>query len=175
VIILLTQGQQTVIDDEDWHLVEDYKWYAVKGRRDNYYAASKINGKKVSMHRLLTGCVPFDKKIVDHIDGDGLNNRRVNLRVGGYKQNARNKIRGLNNTTGKTGIYYRNDGNRERFTTAVMVNGRLKNKSFEITKYGREEAMIMACEWRNKMEKKMKILTRDNKEYLDSEEVLTYR
>jgi hypothetical protein len=35
--------------------------------------------------------------------------------------------------------------------------------------------MIMACEWLNKMEKKMKILTRNNKEYLDSEEVLTYR
>lgn len=45
----------------------------------------------VTLHRFVIGCVPGDGKIVDHINGDGLDNRRENLRFVTKSQNAQNQ------------------------------------------------------------------------------------
>ena len=85
--ISLTQGKVAIIDDVDWPLVAPYKWYADKKPRlrEQWYAAAKIKGKRVRLHKFLTGW-----PMTDHRDGDGLNNRRSNLRPCDTQQNQFN-------------------------------------------------------------------------------------
>jgi hypothetical protein len=77
------------IDDADMALVAGYNWCAVVDQR-NAYAVTHVPGnhsKRIAMHRLIMG---FPAGPVDHIDGDGLNNTRANLRTCTTKQNAMN-------------------------------------------------------------------------------------
>lgn len=72
-----------VIDEEDAELVSKYRWYIVqrKGSLTLYACGHLIGGdfkKSVYMHRVILG---NPNAVVDHIDGDGLNNRRSNLRA----------------------------------------------------------------------------------------------
>lgn len=108
--IPLTQGQVALIDDEDFDIVSAYKWYAhwkPNGRR--FYAITNISrtlGRgTLKMHRLVFGLK--DPLIhVDHIDGDGLNNCRHNLRLCTNTQNHMNLRRYANNTSGLTGVFF---------------------------------------------------------------------
>lgn len=95
--IPLTQGMVAIVDDEDFDLLLQWKWHALKlvrpsGRVDWYAVRGKWrNGKRhqVMMHRLIME-VPVGLE-VDHCDGDGLNNRRENLRICTHKQNMGNR------------------------------------------------------------------------------------
>lgn len=87
VFLPLTQGKVAVIDFSDFEKVRGIKW-CVKTYRGLLYAVRGIrkpNGKKttLSLHQFL---LP-DAEEVDHIDGDGLNNRRGNLRAVTHQQN----------------------------------------------------------------------------------------
>ncbi len=88
VYIPLSQGKVAVIDWEDRHLAQ-FKWHARKSKRRFYAARNLIreDGKKtlVDLHRVLFP----NWKQVDHKDGDGLNNRRENLRESSNRQNHR--------------------------------------------------------------------------------------
>jgi hypothetical protein len=91
--ITLSQGKVALVDDEDAALVLERPWFAARGRSgrdDLWYAATKILGETVFMHQLL---MPGLK--IDHRNGDGLDNRRSNLREATRKQNQGNlgKIR----------------------------------------------------------------------------------
>lgn len=88
MIIELTKGKQAIIDDCDAHLVSGRKWQAHQ-RRDGmgWYA---VSGGGIRMHRLLLG-VTDKAVIVDHVDGDGLNNRRLNIRSGTQSLNCVNR------------------------------------------------------------------------------------
>lgn len=87
----LTRGYTAIIDATDWPLVSGHSWHAeVSHKRVTVYAGATIRNRRVSMHRLLMG--EPEGLQVDHRDGDGLNNRRSNLRVATRTQNQRNKI-----------------------------------------------------------------------------------
>lgn len=85
--IELTHGLYAEVDDLDLPLVSVKSWHA-RMRRDGkgYYAVSTGG---VRMHRLLLGVT--DSRIVDHKDGDGLNNKRDNLREGTQSKNCVNR------------------------------------------------------------------------------------
>ena len=85
--IELTRGQRAVVDDEDYHVVAGRSWQA-QPRRDGkgWYAVARGG---VRMHRLIMGV--SGGRIVDHANGDGLDNRRQNLRVGTQSQNCVNR------------------------------------------------------------------------------------
>lgn len=93
--IPLTKGYSTVIDDNDYEIVKNHNWI-VFSPKNHFYAATTIktlNGKYklILMHRLLLN---FPKgKQIDHIDGDGLNNCRNNLRECTFSQNIRNSTK----------------------------------------------------------------------------------
>lgn len=86
--IHLGNGLFATVDATDYEQVKKYRWYAAPHGR-NVYAATNANGRTVYMHRMLMK--PRKGYVVDHIDGNGLNNRRCNLRVCTPAQNLANK------------------------------------------------------------------------------------
>lgn len=79
-----------LVSPEDYEVVKQYTWTIEKsGKR--FYACTKINGKKVRLHRMLLN--PRKGYDVDHINKNGLDNRRENLRCATKQQNAMNKDR----------------------------------------------------------------------------------
>lgn len=89
--ILLTQGKVAVVDDRDYPPLAKFKWCAVKDH-NTFYACravtvSPYKQKRILMHREIVGCV----QKIDHRDGDGLNNRRDNLRPATTRQNGQNR------------------------------------------------------------------------------------
>jgi hypothetical protein len=75
-----------IVDDEDYDLINTYNW-SIDIKQS--YAMSKIQGKMVLMHRFIIN-TPFNK-LTDHIDGDGLNNQKSNLRLATSQQNCGNR------------------------------------------------------------------------------------
>lgn len=88
--IKLTQGKYALVDDKDYNWLNQYKWCAVKLRK-TYYAMRQEKGKSVYMHRKILGLKPGDGKHTDHINYNGLNNCRCNLRIVTIQQNQFNK------------------------------------------------------------------------------------
>lgn len=90
-IELRRRGKESLwalVDDEDLDLVSQYRWYALVSRQTTYATrAFRVSGKQTSqtMHTFLTGW-----PLTDHIDRDGLNNRRSNLRQATPAENVGN-------------------------------------------------------------------------------------
>ena len=97
MLVPLSQGLCALINKEDYNIVKDYNWCAVKSG-NAFYAQANIykNGKRtvVKMHTLLK---PNDYEI-DHINGCGLDNTNDNIRIVSHTQNMKNH-RGKNNST----------------------------------------------------------------------------
>jgi len=95
------------LDDEDYCRVAGRPWYAYANGRTTYAQTSVGRGagkqRVLSMHAMLVGPAPKGYYI-DHIDGDGLNNRRSNLRIVDRYQNQWNRRRAVNNRSGRTGV-----------------------------------------------------------------------
>lgn len=104
----LYNGLFTKIDDLDFDIISKYKWHPTK-RRNNFYVSTIINGKHVSLHRLLMDLKHGDKRQVDHINGDTLDNQRCNLRICDHKENARNKKKQPNCASTYKGVMWRPD------------------------------------------------------------------
>lgn len=80
-----------------------------------------INKKKIYLHRLITNCTKG--LIVDHIDGNGLNNCKSNLRICSYIQNGHNRKAKKNSLTGFKGVYKRKD-RENNWIARIIVNGK---------------------------------------------------
>ena len=93
--IKLTKGKIAFVDDEDYDLLKHYRWFAFKDHRFWYARAwtRDIDGKRIIlfMHRLILGN-PCEGLLVDHINHDGLDNRKSNLRACTNAENLRNKL-----------------------------------------------------------------------------------
>lgn len=106
--IPLTRGLFAIVDDDDYDDLSRYKWQADPSV-DTHYAvrhATVVIGEpriKIRMHRVIT-CAP-DGMEVDHINHDGLDNRRCNLRVVTKQENQRNRVIGPNNKSGYKGVH----------------------------------------------------------------------
>ena len=116
--ILLTQGKQTTVDDEDFDWLNKYNWcyyrvgYAARGIR------SRKEGwqKTIYMHQQIMN-VNSD---IDHINGDGLDNRRENLRIATHAENLRNRPAPISNTSGYKGVSW--DKSRNKWLVSITVN-----------------------------------------------------
>jgi len=123
-IIPLTQGKATLVDDEDFEFLNQFKWYAHKCRNTYYVQRGykKEDGKlgNIHMHRIIMDIK--NNKQIDHIDHNGLNNQKSNLRICNHKQNMRNstgfgksKFKGINLQRGKY------------FAAHISINGKTKH------------------------------------------------
>lgn len=80
-----------LVDEADAELVSGYRWYPKPGRGNTFYAIAFPDGRAMYMHRLLIANA--GEMMVDHVDHDGLNNRRCNLRLTTHRQNLQNRKR----------------------------------------------------------------------------------
>lgn len=91
--------------------------------------------------------------VVDHIDGNPLNNVITNLRLIPKGLNSRNSKMYSTNTSDKTGIYRDRKSEENVYWKAAWMSrdGKLRTKSFSIKKYGEDEAHRLASEFRDRM------------------------
>lgn len=92
---------RTVIDKNNVDVVKNYKWCL----DNDGYVVTTINNKTIHLHRFLLNCDDTDK-VVDHIDGNPLNNKKSNLRIVTQKENRmNNSLKGLG-TNKRVGVVY---------------------------------------------------------------------
>lgn len=124
----LTRGLLALVDDADLPIIAAFKWWANRDHRTHYARASiylgRFNGKcrfrRLVMHRLILDAPAGTQ--VDHINGDGLDNRRANLRLAGAHENAWNQRAPLNNSSGFKGVTFaRREG---RFQASLELDGK---------------------------------------------------
>ena len=91
--IIFKNGLKTIVDDCDYELLNSKKWHSFKSLKGNTeYAANTEKNRTVFMHRLIMGIDKLSKDVlVDHINGNGLDNRRCNLRLCNRSENMRNR------------------------------------------------------------------------------------
>jgi hypothetical protein len=130
-IIPLTQGKAAVVDDEDFSILSKYKWHYQKNNsRKTGYAIRhiRVGGRKgrclsFMMHREILGLQTGDAIQCDHIDGDGLNNRRGNLRKCTQAQNQWNTP--ARNGREIKGVYW--EERHKSWKVSFRLNGKIKN------------------------------------------------
>lgn len=92
-MIPLTQGKWAFVSASDYDRLMKHKWHASQHQRPHHtprwYARCHVGGKKIYMHRMLLEPEPW--LVVDHIDGNSLNNTRENLRAVTHAENSANR------------------------------------------------------------------------------------
>lgn len=121
--ITLTRGLVAIVDDEDYERVVAKGSWCADPSGDTYYARKNLYRheaplRPLLMHTLITGFA-----YVDHINGDGLDNRRANLRRATHRQNMANKRIYRNNTSGFKGVT-RNTGTGRPWRASLRSDGR---------------------------------------------------
>jgi hypothetical protein len=128
--IQLTKGFIALVDDADYERVSAHKWRAlVDRRRGKVYAVRKTRGphhsrRSVYLHREILNVTDPNVK-VDHRNGDGLDNRRENLRACSTAQNNMNsgKRRDAQSSRYKGVCWHKRYG---KFQAEIKLNGRSK-------------------------------------------------
>lgn len=121
--IIKIGAYQVILDDCDFRIISSHNWRISKHKRSNY-AITTINETTVGMHQLIK---PTDDPtlIIDHIDDNGLNNQRDNLRLITKGDNNRRARISTVNTSGYKGVSY--DPNRDKYYAYIQHNGKSIN------------------------------------------------
>ena len=123
--IPLTQGKIALVDDEDFERVNQFKWYAQKTTRRTWYAARHtpcISGKRsiVYLHGYILD--PPNGMVIDHINGDGLNNQRGNMRIVTQRQNLQNRHHPKSSIY--VGVYWNKKS--RKWQAQIQIKGKIK-------------------------------------------------
>lgn len=118
----LTQGKVALVDDEDYERLKHFKWSVLR-KPDRYYARRNIKRPQrggIYLHREIMNAPPGMQ--VDHINGDGLDCRRANMRLATNAENGQNRIKRVHNTSGFKGV--RLDKRRKKWSARIWVNNK---------------------------------------------------
>lgn len=121
--IKLTQGKYAIVDEDDFKTLSLFKWCAVKRGNKLFYAQRRGGGGIIYMHREILK--PILGMEVDHIDRNGLNNSRANLRICTHAENQRNQSKPKNNKSGVKGVFW--DKERKKWCVQIRANGFTKH------------------------------------------------
>jgi hypothetical protein len=132
--ISLSNGTLVEIDECDFELVKGYRWREQKSKNTSYavhhYWANGTT-KALLMHRMILGLT--DPSVVtDHVNGNGLDNRRINLRKASHAENMRNSKVRAHSSSGIKGVMLENPGRGEKkkWRGTVRLNGKRYRKWF---------------------------------------------
>lgn len=150
--IQLTQGKVALIDDEDFDLVDQFKWTVVSKANKIFYAyrmPSRKLGKRapILMHRFILGAEKGQQ--VDHVNGDGLDNRRENLRFSTQSENLQNMHAGRGSSKFKGVGWFESSG---KWRAKTKFNGKyihigLFSSEIEAAKAYNEKALELFGEF----------------------------
>lgn len=126
--INLTQNKIAIIDDNDFSRISRYKWYAYNSR-GVWYAGRTIYknniGRILQMHKFI-----FYDDInhnlnteIDHINRNGLDNRKINLRFVNHSVNCRNRRKLKNTSSRYIGVSF--DKKQNKWRSYIKINGKL--------------------------------------------------
>lgn len=123
--IPLSQGLFALVDDEDFEVLNQYKWSILtsktKDRVGSFYAQSRIDRHTHAlMHRFLLK--PEKEQYIDHIDGNGLNNQKENLRFLTTSENGHNIGRWTTNKSGYKGVHW--SSRDKRWVAQIQVRNK---------------------------------------------------
>ncbi len=103
--IPLTRGYFAIVDADDYERLNQYKWH-VKVKSNGHYAYRTQGRKKIAMHRQILNAPP--DMYCDHINHNGLDNRKANLRLCTPQQNAYNR-KPLDRTSRYKGVFWNSE------------------------------------------------------------------
>jgi hypothetical protein len=140
----LTKGYEAVIDAADVPLVSGYNWCALE-REHTVYAVRTVKNAivknaMVRMHRTILSA-PTGVQ-VDHVDCNGLNNRRANLRLATPAQNSCNRRRSRANRSGYKGVSFHSGKNK--WQSAIRINGIKKHLGYFASAEAAYQAYVAA-------------------------------
>ena len=124
----------------------------VAGHRSKMYHIVQVHGVKYRCHRvvwsILVGNISSDD-VIDHRDGDSLNNKFSNLRLANQKVNSENRGKSIANRSGVTGVALSvcKKGN-VTYSATWKVDRKTMSKKFSVNVHGLLPAFSMACEFR---------------------------
>lgn len=122
--IPLSKGKVAIVDAADYEWLNQWKWSASENRSGTWYARRSLGTRDeqhtLMMHRAILNVQ--SKLHVDHINGNGLDNRRFNLRLCTPAQNQYNRGICANNTSGFKGVYWVKG--HEKWQAQIHVNGK---------------------------------------------------
>lgn len=128
-VIALTQGYLAEVDDIDFERLNQWKWHAFRCASGHVYAARNsrpdASGRRthIFMHRDIMGTpVGYD---TDHADGDGLNNRRANLRIATRSQNMWNRKPNTRGRSAYKGVSWHKQ--HRKWIAAIQVDRKRKH------------------------------------------------
>jgi hypothetical protein len=134
-------GGRTLISEEDLEVVSSRRWCMNKkeaGKRTNYVRETSTSLKLHQLiMELLSGAVP-DGQVIDHINGDGLDNRRENLRFCTHSENHANEQKRIGGSSVFKGVGF--DDSRQKWCAKLMVAGETRN----LGRFDSEVAAAMA-------------------------------
>lgn len=117
-MIPLSLGMYALVDAEDFEELSKYRWFSEKQARTTYAFRNVDSGKRIAMHRMVMKTPP--EKCTDHINGNGLDNRKCNLRVCTRAENNRNVAKPITNTSGYKGVSY--SSARGKWIAQISIN-----------------------------------------------------
>ena len=115
--IQLLCGKKAFVDDCDFEKLQEYRWKSRSRGTTTFYAEAK--GSRLSMHRIIINAKKGEQ--VDHINRNGLDNRRENLRLCSHSQNQINRPQQKNNTSGYKGVYLF----KKKWRACIKIKGKL--------------------------------------------------
>lgn len=122
--IPLTKGHFALVDDADFDWLSKWKWQTWN-TGNLFYAVRYERGSTIRMHRLINATP--DNMFTDHIDGNGLNNQRSNLRTVTHQQNMMNRRGKRGGTSVFKGVFLDLSTNQKnKWRAAIRVDGRNK-------------------------------------------------
>ena len=129
--ITLSNGGVAFVDDEDFPVLSRHKWYGMKNNHVIYARTSVSKSGHITMHKMVMGSKLSN--VLDHIDHNGLNNQKSNLRFCSASHNMQNQI-SCNVRNGKyRGVFKWKKG--DKWTANINANGtryRLGNFNTEL-------------------------------------------
>lgn len=118
----LKTGGHTLVDIEDFYRFKRTKWTTMPAKNTQY--VYPYGGARISLHRLIMGALPGE--VVDHINGNGLDNRRMNLRICTHAENVRNRRKHKGGSSRFKGVYLAYRGKKHNLWTArICIDGKL--------------------------------------------------
>ena len=138
-VIPLTQGRETLVDSEDVNFLGQFNWHwSARGGDKEGYAVWKRFQTISRMHRILVKCP--DEYMVDHINGNSLDNRKSNLRIVTNRENQQNQKK---HRSGRLfGCYFHKE--KKKWKSRITIDGESKHLGYFKTEHEAHQAYMKA-------------------------------